>query len=296
MPAKVTDLAANQRGGVVIAHFTVPQLTTENKPIPLPLTLDLRAGANPADHFDQNQWAAQARHIPAPEITGALATYHIPCAEWTGKEVLLAARITAGNGKQGEWSNIVIVPVVAAPPAPEAVTATATAEGVRVAWHAPEGRFRVLRRAEDGEYATAGTADKTEWIDRSAEFDKPYRYRVEAIVPLESNKEAESDLSSEVAITPRDTFPPTVPSGVRADAAPASIELAWTRSPEADLAGYRIYRAAGNGDFAKLAEVAQAPAYSDHAVQHGTRYRYAVTAFDQKGNESGRSAVVEVAF
>ncbi|MDE3168257.1 MAG: hypothetical protein KGN36_20810, partial [Acidobacteriota bacterium] len=66
VPAKVTDLGAIQRGGVVIARFTVPQLTTENKPIPLPLTLDLRAGANPADHFDQNQWAAQARHIPAP--------------------------------------------------------------------------------------------------------------------------------------------------------------------------------------------------------------------------------------
>ncbi|MBS1859541.1 MAG: hypothetical protein JST11_29480 [Acidobacteria bacterium] len=296
VPVRVTDLAAIQRGGVVIAHFTVPQLTTESKPIPLPLTLDLRAGPNAGDHFDQNQWAAQARHIPAPEITGALATYNIPCGEWLGKEVLLSVRITAGNGKQSEWSNIVIVPVVAAPAVPGAVTATATAQGVRVAWRAPEGRFRVLRAAEGGEYAVAVTVDKPEWIDTAAEFGKPYRYRVQAIVPLENNKEAESEISSEVEITPKDTFPPAVPAGLRADAAPGSIELAWDRDPDPDLAGYRIYRAAGNGNFEKLAEVSQIPAYSDHAVQHGTRYRYAVTAFDRNGNESGKSGVVEVGF
>jgi hypothetical protein len=287
VPSPVTDLAAMQRGGVVIAHFTVPQLTTESRPIPLPLTLDLRAGPNPGDHFDHNQWAAQARHIPAPEITGALATYNIPCAEWTGKEILLSVRITAGNGKQSGWSNIVIVPVVAAPAVPGQVTATATAAGVRVAWRAPESRFRVLRKAEDGEYAIAGTVDKPEWVDTAAEFGNRYRYRVQAIVPLENQKEAESDLSSEVEITPKDTFPPAVPTGLRADAAPGSIELAWNRSPEPDLSGYRIYRASGDGGFEKLAQVSQIPAYSDRAIQRGTRYRYAVTAFDRSGNESG---------
>jgi fibronectin type 3 domain-containing protein len=38
------------------------------------------------------------------------------------------------------------------------------------------------------------------------------------------------------------------------------------------------------------------PAYSDHGVEHGKTYRYEVSAIDQKGNESARSAAVEVVF
>jgi fibronectin type 3 domain-containing protein len=38
----------------------------------------------------------------------------------------------------------------------------------------------------------------------------------------------------------------------------------------------------------------EAPAASDRGIETGRRYRYAVTAVDQKGNESARSAAVEV--
>jgi fibronectin type 3 domain-containing protein len=85
-----------------------------------------------------------------------------------------------------------------------------------------------------------------------------------------------------------------VPGGLHAAAAPNSIELAWERNTEPDLAGYRLYRAAADGAFEKIAEVSQVPSYSDHKVEHGKTYRYAVSAVDQSGNESARSAVVEV--
>jgi hypothetical protein len=39
----------------------------ENKPIPKPLTLDLRAGPSPSEPFDINQWATAGRHFPAPD-------------------------------------------------------------------------------------------------------------------------------------------------------------------------------------------------------------------------------------
>jgi fibronectin type 3 domain-containing protein len=38
------------------------------------------------------------------------------------------------------------------------------------------------------------------------------------------------------------------------------------------------------------------PTYSDRNVQHGKTYRYAVSAVDQKNNESAKSMVAEVAY
>jgi len=71
--------------------------------------------------------------------------------------------------------------------------------------------------------------------------------------------------------------------------ASASIELSWDRSPEPDVAGYRIYRGAPGVDFERLAEIPPSPAYSDRTAEPAKLYRYAVTAFEQAGNESLRS-------
>lgn len=295
IPTRVTDLAAIQRGGRIIAHFTIPQLTTEDKPIPRPLTLDLRVGPNPSDHFDENQWASGARHIPAPEVTGAMATYEIPSAEWIGKEVLLSVRVTAGNGKQSAWSNFLVLPVIAAPAAPTAITPAAIAQGVRLTWQGPGTGFRVLRKTADTGYAVAATVERPEWTDTAAEFGKTYHYEVQALVALPNGGQAESDLSGEVSITPQDVFPPATPTGLHADPAPGSIELAWDRNTEPDLAGYRVYRATGGGAFEKVADVTQIPSWSDRGVEPGKTYRYAVTAVDQAGNESPRSPAVSAA-
>ena len=80
---------------------------------------------------------------------------------------------------------------------------------------------------------------------------------------VSGEREATSDPSETAKITPKDTFPPAAPSGLRAAAAPSSVELSWERSAEADTAGYRVYRGVPGGEFEKLADVAQAPAYSD---------------------------------
>jgi fibronectin type 3 domain-containing protein len=45
----------------------------------------------------------------------------------------------------------------------------------------------------------------------------------------------------------------------------------------------------------KIADVSVVPSYSDRKVEHGKTYRYAVAAVDQAGNESPRSAAIDVA-
>lgn len=292
VPGRVSDLAALQRGNRIIVQFTVPAKTTEGHPIPPPLTLDFRGGT--ADHFDETQWAAGARQIPPGATANGIARYEIPAAEWTGKEVIFGVRAVAGNGKHSTWSNFVVVPVVAPPDKPTAVSPAITPQGVRLAWQARGTDFRVFRKTGDAAYAPVASVQTPEWTDTATEFGKPFTYVVQSIVKLGNGKEAESELSDEVSITPRDIFPPAAPKGLQGSTAPNSIELNWEQSPEEDLAGYRVYRAEGAGTAEKIADVSAVPSYSDRKVESGKTYRYVITAVDQAGNESPRSAPVDV--
>jgi fibronectin type 3 domain-containing protein len=127
--------------------------------------------------------------------------------------------------------------------------------------------------------------ERREYLDASAAYGRSYRYLVQAIQPAGS-VDAESDLSTPVDITPIDRFPPAVPSGLTAVAGNESIELAWEPNQEPDLAGYRVYRAAGDGPLLPLGDLIAAPSYSDRKVESGKRYRYAVSSVDRLGNES----------
>jgi hypothetical protein len=289
----VTNLAAVQRGGRIIAQFTAPLLTTESKPIPLPDKLDLRAG--PADPFDENEWAAHAKQIPPVPTKGDVARYEIPAAEWIGKDVILGVRTVGGNGKAAGWSNFVVVNVVAPPETPVDVTPVATAAGVKITWRAQGPQFRVFRKPEGAtDFALASTVESPEWIDPACEFGKRCTYLVQTVAKVGADKLAESDLSDEVSITPEDKFPPATPAGLRAIPAAGSVELIWEPNTEADLAGYRVYRAMGTGGFEKVADVSAVPAYSDKKVERGKSYKYVITAVDRAGNESLRTTPVEV--
>jgi hypothetical protein len=295
VPAPVTELAAVEQGARIIVHLRLPTTTTENVAIKSPPKPDLRIGTAAEGPFQAAEWAAQAKPVPAGTVEGGVATYVIPAAEWTGKNVVIGARTIGANGKESAWSALEPLPVVPPPQKPGKPEVKNTAEGLRLAWEGAPGDFRIFRRAGD-EKAFAPLADvqQSGWTDRTSEFGKPYTYRVQRIVRLGVHKEAESDPSEESEVTtPKDEFAPAAPSGLRASPAAGSVELSWDRNLEPDLAGYRVYRAASGGKFEKIAELSQVPSYSDRAVESGKLYRYAVTAFDKSANESVQSAVAE---
>ena len=294
IPTKISDLAAVQRGDTLIVHCTVPTHTTENILLKPPVKLDLRIG--PAgQHFNAPEWASQAKAISGEQIKDGIATYRIPTAEWIGKEVAIGVRAIGSNGKPADWSNYETVPVVTPPETPSRPDLQATATGERVTWTGRGDQFRVLRRSggEEG-YTLAATVAGHEWADTSIEYGKSYSYMIQTLVNAGSQKLAESDLSPAREDTAKDTFAPAVPAGLHTDATPAGVSLVWDPDSEPDLAGYRVYRSAGDGPWQKLAEVNAIPSYSDSTVEHGKTYHYAVIAFDKAGNESERSAAVEI--
>jgi fibronectin type 3 domain-containing protein len=282
-----------QRGPDLYAHFKLPELTTELQPVRGDLELDLRAGVTPAP-WNLAQWEADAVKLQPQGVKDGIAAYQFPAARWTGKEVTVAARVIGSNGKASNWSNVAFVPVVRPLETPAGLSVTPTAAGVRLTWRGAGQHFRVLRRSEGlPDYAEVGASTTPEFVDPSAEFGKTYSYLVQAFQDLGQQREAQSDLSEVRSITPKDVFPPASPANLRATASPSTVELSWDANTEPDLALYRVYRSVNGGAFERIAEVHDIPAYSDKAVEAGKTYHYALTAVDQSGNESPRSAVAE---
>jgi hypothetical protein len=299
VPARIADLAAIQRGGTLIVQFTAPQLTSEGVALRAPLAVDLRVGPGP-NPWNEAEWVAHSKAVPEaaahPLNPGAPAHYEIPSSEWTGHNIVIAARTTGANGKASGWSNTANLDVIAPPVRPTNLAGQVTPAGLRLTWQAPGDHFRVLRATGNStQYNVVATVTQPEWTDSTVQYGTAYRYLVQTFVPQADNHEVQSDLSEPLSITP-EPGPPVAPTGLRAVPAPNSVELSWEGSASPDVTGYRIYRGEPGGPLARIGETGPVPAYSDHTVQHGHNYRYAVTAVSGSGKESPQSVYTDVAF
>jgi hypothetical protein len=292
IPTKITDLVAVERGDKIVIYFTIPALTTEGLALRSIGSVDLRVAVNPAGGFNLNQWLAGATRtdVPTPAQPGSFHQ-EIPAREFIGKEILAAVRVGSSQGRMSEWSNVFPLNIEAPLDKPSGFQAHAIPEGVRLTWNAPnENNFRVFRKADqEKEPVLLATADHPEYVDKSTEYGMPYQYYVQGI-----HEKTESDTAGPAAITPKDEFPPAVPSGVTASIGIGAIELAWERNTESDFKDYRVYRSEENGPFVQIAEGVEGPVYSDRKVESGKHYRYRVTAADQTGNVSEPSQPVEI--
>lgn len=302
IPPPVADLAAIERGDQIVITFHTPPRTTDNVPIKRFHEIELRIGPALLP-FDFATWAATAKQYPVeppppndPADPQPIAmTQSISSEGLIGKHVTVAVRTSIKRGNDfSSWSNRVVLDVIPPLSPPADLSAKASAGGVVLDWKAVDlaKDYRLLRQAPvDKAPVEIGNADQAHYVDTTSQFDVPYSYEVIAV-----NGNSESLASEAVAITPKDKFAPTVPSRVTALAGPESVELSWQRSPEADLAGYYVYRSVGDGPFERQGDLVNLPAFSDRKVEHGKTYRYQISSVDKSNNESARSAVTEIAF
>jgi hypothetical protein len=130
---------------------------------------------------------------------------------------------------------------------------------------------------------------------RSFQFGSQYFFSISAVTTV-GRETAESQPSAPVSITPRDIFPPPVPTGLTAVNTAGAVDLLWNASPGNDLAGYNIYRRAAGAPFERISkELTPTPVFHDASVSPGNAYEYAVTAVDLAGNESEKSKPASVA-
>lgn len=280
IPAPVRDLRAYERADNLILDFTVPPATTDGIAL---------------KRLDRIELQIDSKPIPVTRTEPGPVHITLAARDWAGRSITVRARSTGPSGRHSAWSNeahLKVLPPLAQPQ----LHAESAPTGVRLSWPpagAAGAQYRVSRLAPgEARPALAATVTSAEYLDTLAQFGKAYEYSVQAFVPS-GDSEVQSEPSAAVTITPVDTFPPAVPSGLTAVIGVGSIDLSWTPDSEPDLKGYYVYRSVDGQPFSRLSELVAAPAFSDRTVQSGQHYRYEVSAVDQSGNESARSAAVE---
>lgn len=298
LPNPVTNLAVVERDANLVITFDTPSRTTDSLAIKRFSGIDLRIGPD-VTPFDFDRWAASATRyeLPPPppndpdDPIARPMSKSIPVADWQGKHIAVLVRTAVKKTDHySQWSNRVVLNVIAPLQAPE-VEVKATKDGYMLTWAAERSgvHYEIFRVAPGNKAPVQiGTSDSPLYVDTTSQWDTPYTYTV-----IAQTESAESLPSKPVSVIHADTFAPSVPASITALAGPDSMEVSWSRSPEADLKGYYVYRSVDGGPFEKQGDLLNVPTFSDHHVEHGKTYRYEVSSVDQKGNESDKSPATQ---
>src|SRR5262249_28733026 len=203
------------------------------------------------------------------------------------------------GGVRSPLSNIVGLTPDVAPEAPILQTAVPGEGQICLDWTAPEtdvlGRpvevagYRVYRRLltqeeYDQTLNPTPTAALT-YTDVGAPYGVYLAYTVRAV--LKSNPKVEGLPADELFIEYRDIYPPPTPARLDALSEAKLVRLLWDPVDAADLAGYVVYRAEGDGPFERLTkDPVTDPFFNDETAKPGKRYRYVVRSIDRAGNQS----------
>lgn len=315
MPQPVSDLRAVVRAGAIELNWTNPRRRADNSPL-RGLSLarvyrvedDGRGDPKPAI-LDGDRVAGWTEVAVIRLDEGATAFVHGASVTYPDRASLTLSRrytyVVVAADPEGRVSppfKRVSVTFLPAPEPPTGLTVTPGDGEVRLAWRAParlvDGSpvgaplvYEVLR-GDTPDGALAGIArtqpGETRLTDGKLENDRPYFYAVRAI---RVEGPAEGEPSARVGATPVDTTPPSPPGGLVAIPSEGAVRLVWTPSPEPDVAGYVVYRAAPGRPFVRVGSTrTPQTTFTDRDVPAGD-WRYVVTAQDQsaRANESGYS-------
>lgn len=319
LPRTVQDLKATRQGDRVTLTWTTPRETTDRT--------HLR-------HLGVTRVCRVVDRVAVAdcvETVGTLPPEHTPLAAAASFTDTLpkqlqdahplgfssySVEVENARGRSAGLSNQVIVRLAPTLPPPSRISAHVTAEGVGILASGEQGptpagsrfSYHLYRRArgarqefdlgEPSLYHVSGRTYSLVFLDRSAEWEKTYLYKIAAVTvePVQGKDERiEGDDSSEIEVFVHDVFPPATPTGLQAVSSGTPqqpfIDLSWAPNTESDLAGYNVYRHEEGAEPVKInSELVKAPTYRDPAVAAGHRYSYSVTAVDVRGNESGKSA------
>lgn len=118
----------------------------------------------------------------------------------------------------------------------------------------------------------------------------PYYYRITAV----DTHHNESKPSAVVKIQLPDVTPPGTPSVTGYTVKNQQVSLSWQAVKSYDLAGYHVYRLVDNKSMRLTETPLSLPAFTDQMPPIGKALQYAITAIDLTGNESAKSATINV--
>ncbi|HEY1435346.1 MAG TPA: hypothetical protein VGG65_08220 [Thermoanaerobaculia bacterium] len=277
--------------------------------VTLPGTAERRAATN-VRMAEETFYGAASKiaTLSLPDIAestrGASVVYRDPLSPMLLKEgkpapMAYAVISVRRGGERSPLSNIVGLTPDIAPDAPTLGPAYPEEGRVCLEWSPAErdvlglpvevSGYNVYRRIyPQDEYETPLNAKPVaglSYVDASAPYGAPLVYTVRAI--LAKNPKVEGLPADELTFIFRDIYPPGPPTRLDALSEGTLVRLVWTPVDAADLAGYLVFRAEGDGPWVRLTSDALTdPFYADPTAAQGRRYRYTVRAVDRAGNQS----------
>ena len=226
-----------------------------------------------------------------------------------------AVRYVNASGQRAAFSNFLLLEPAARIALPPTIIATGKEVGedaITISWQPPAANidgstpvnllgYNVYRVAESESEVSQPMNDSplsgTQYRDQNFKFGESYRYVVRSVSLGTEGAQVESLNSNSISVSPRDTFPPSAPASITVAAAPGRLSLFFPANPEADIAGYNIYRSTDpdlpKEKWNKLnATLLTRTTFQDEKVESGKKYYYYLTAVDQAGNVSPLSEVV----
>ena len=324
---RTSELAAQQRGAAVVLTWPAPSLAQKDSSRSYIARADIYRLTEQADEepvldlddylltakvvgfLDRASLEAQIKLLGRAQYTDAINLSQAS----SRTRLRYAIRYVNNREQPAIFSNTVAVePAAKVALAPGEVTAVAAGQDlITLTWKAPEANvdgtqpaslagYNVYRRRANRD--AGGEPLNDEPVARESFTDTRFEYKTDYVYFVRSLSQGatglvESEDSQPFAFTPIDTFAPAAPNPVSIASANGTISLFWPSSPERDLIGYNIYRAASadapDAEWTRLNDQPVTPVtLRDDRVVIDQTYFYRVTAVDRFSNESAPSKVV----
>ena len=323
LPDPIADLTATRTGDQVELNWTMTKKDTDK------LLLKGSVPVRVCRKEDGDSVCSQAGELNLPPGGEGSFTETLPqpLAAGSPRGLTYFVELRNRNGRSAGPSNGAMVVAGRAPGAVDGFAAEVRKDGVVLRWSAgtPETAVRLHRRLlraapaaktqhgpldappepiEQNLLVEADWQDPGKALDQSIHFGQSYEYEAQRVTRVKVDgaaMEMDGAFTQPVRVDAVDVFPPAVPAGLAAVAltsengGPPAIDLNWQPVTEADLAGYIVYRREGTSDWQRIspAHPIVEPAFHDAHVEAGHTYTYAVSAVDQSGHESLRSATTD---
>lgn len=315
-----TEISGFQQGNKVKISWTMPARNASNKstlnidrtdiyrllePLSSPLTLS-------EEEFSSRSTLIGTLPVSEADFNLKKITY-TDTLELAGQSVRIryAIRFVNASGQKASFSNFLLIePASAVADMPNNLNVKLTKEFIKLSWLAPSSNvdgsqpanilgYNIYRSADSGEIKLINSSPITniEFLDKSFEFGKRYKYFIRSVSMGDSGVPIESLDSNSVEILTRDIFPPLAPNAITIAAAPSNLSIFFASNSEEDVVGYKIYRSTDlnqpkSGWKLLTPNLLITNTYQDKNIETGKTYYYYLIAVDKASNESEPSEVV----
>ncbi|MEO7673773.1 MAG: fibronectin type III domain-containing protein [Pyrinomonadaceae bacterium] len=310
-----------QRGNQVILSWKMPARNAANNNVQNITRVDIYRLAEPLSSpltLSEEEYAARSvliATVPVTDADFALKTLsYTDTLELAGQPSRLryAVRFVNASGQKASFSNFALIePAAKVASAPTSLSTNVSQDAISLIWEPSAANadgstpasllgynvYRSDSKTEAGKILNKTPVTEARFADRFFEFGKEYFYFVRAISVGSGGLPIESLESNLVAVTPKDTFPPSAPASITLAASPTTISIFFPTNPENDVAGYSIYRSTEpnlkKSEWNLLTPtLLETNTFQDANVVSGTTYYYYLTATDKFGNVSAVSEIV----